>query len=315
MDRDVEAGNGRPLSTRPHTLPSASATPLGQGKSARRRGPVVVLLAPALGYLLLLFFIPLAILTAVSFMGFRSGLIVREFTLGHYAKFLTDPFYLKILLTTVRIAVSVGVLTVMIGYPVAYFLARTRSKWKGLLLALVLAPELSGVVLRTYGWLVILEDRGVVNTLLQSWGLIATPVKLVHNATGVTIGMTHVLVPFAILALMASIQGIDPTLELAAMNLGASRVRTFLRITLPLSMPGVLGAFFLTFSVSAGAYATPAILGGFFNDTATTEIYTQLLYILNWPFAAAMAVILMAVVLAAVILSARLAGRLTGAPQ
>lgn len=287
---------------------------MSQRARARRHAPAV-LLAPALGYLLLLFFTPLAILAAVSFMGFRSGLIVREFTVAHYVKFLTDPFYLQILLTTGRIALSVGVLTTIIGYPVAYFLARTKSRWKGLLLALVLAPELSGVVLRTYGWLVILEDRGMVNTLLKSWGLITEPIKLVHNTTGVIIGMTHVLIPFAILALMASIQSIDPTLEQAAMNLGAGRLRTFLRITLPLSTPGVLGAFFLTFSVSAGAYATPAILGGKGLEVMATMIYTQLLYILNWPFAAAMAVVLMAVVLAAMILSARLVGRLGGAIQ
>jgi putative spermidine/putrescine transport system permease protein len=257
----------------------------------------------------------MGILAAVSFLTYKGGLIVRPFTIGHYVKVLTDPFYLGILLETARIALAVAVLTTVLGYPVAYFLTRTRSRWKGLFLALTLAPELSGVVLRTYGWLVILEDRGLVNTLLKSWGLAAEPIALVHNATGVTIGMTHVLMPFAILALMASIQSIDPTLEQAAMNLGAGRVRTFLRITLPLSIPGVLGAFFLNFSISAGAYATPAILGGKGFEVMATMIYTQLLYILNWPFAAAMAVILMAVVLTAMILSARLVGRLSGVFQ
>jgi putative spermidine/putrescine transport system permease protein len=311
----VEARDGRPLSTTGFGDQRAAPWRQAPGHRTRRLPPVVLLLAPALLYLLLLFFIPLAILAAVSFMGYKSGLIVREFTTAHYVKFLTDPFYLRILLVTARIALTVAVVTTVVGYPVAYFLARTRSRWKGLLMALVLAPELSGVVLRTYGWLVILEDRGLVNTLLKSWGVIAEPVRLVHNTTGVIIGMTHVLMPFAILALMASIQSIDPTLEQAAMNLGAGRLRTFLRITLPLSTPGVLGAFFLTFSISAGAYATPAILGGKGLEVMATMIYTQLLYILNWPFAAAMAVILMIVVLFAMILSARLVGRVGGAFQ
>jgi putative spermidine/putrescine transport system permease protein len=273
------------------------------------------LLAPALAYLVLLFFVPIAILAGVSVLKYQGGLIVREFTLGHYVKFLTDSFYLYILQSTFRIAVTVAVCTTLLGYPVAYLLARTRSRWKGLLLALVLAPELSGVVLRTYGWVVILEDRGLVNTLLISWGVVSSPVALVHNTTGVIIGLTHVLMPFAILALMASIQSIDPTLELAAMNLGAGRLKTFLRVTLPLSTPGVLGSFFLTFSISAGAYATPAILGGKGVEVMATMIYTQLLYILNWPFAAAMAVILMFVVLLAMVLSARLVGRSSGVFQ
>jgi putative spermidine/putrescine transport system permease protein len=282
---------------------------------ARRIPAVLVLLAPSLIYLLVLFFVPLGILAAVSVLKFKSGLIVRELTLEHYVKFLTDPFYLGIMWNTVRVALIVSAVTTLLGYPVAYVLARTRSRWKGLLIALVLAPELSGVVLRTYGWLVILEDRGVINTLLRSWGLIAEPIRLVHNYTGVIIGLTHVLLPFAILALMASIQAIDPTLEQAAMNLGAGRVRTFLRITLPLSAPGVLGAFFLTFSLSASAYATPAILGGKGVEVMATMIYTQLLYILNWPFAAALSVVLMAVVLVTMLASARLVGRMSGVFQ
>ncbi len=282
----------------------------------RRRLPAaLVLLAPSLIYLIILFFVPLGILAAVSVLKFKNGLIVRELTLEHYVKFLTDPFYLGIMWNTVRVALIVSAVTTIVGYPVAYVLARTQSRWKGLLVALVLAPELSGVVLRTYGWLVILEDRGVINTLLRSWGLIATPIRLVHNYTGVIIGLTHVLMPFAILALMASIQAIDPTLEQAAMNLGASRVRTFLRITLPLSAPGVLGAFFLTFSLSASAYATPAILGGKGVEVMATMIYTQLLYILNWPFAAALSVALMAVVLLTMFASARLVGRMGGVFQ
>lgn len=298
----------------------AEASGAGGGLAALTRGhhglpPALLLLAPSFVYLLALFFAPLGIMAAVSILKFKDGLIVHEFTLEHYRKLLTDPFYLGILWNTVRVALVVSALTSIVGYPVAYLLARTRSRWKGLLVALVLAPELSGVVLRTYGWLVILEDRGALNTLLQSWGVIGAPIRLVHNYTGVIIGLTHVLMPFAVLALMASIQAIDPTLEQAAMNLGAGRVRTFLRITLPLSAPGLLGAFFLTFSLSASAYATPAILGGKGVEVMATMIYTQLLYILNWPFAAALSAALMGVVLLTMFASARLVGRLGGVFQ
>jgi putative spermidine/putrescine transport system permease protein len=311
----VEAHHGHPVGTAEGTVRPAVGPPQIAIGPRRRVPPALVLLAPAVAYLLLLFFIPLGILAGVSVLKYQGGLIVHVFTLDHYTKLLTDRFYVGILLRTLQIAVTVAASTTALGYPVAYFLARTRSRWKGLYLALALAPELSGVVLRTYGWLVILEDRGLVNTLLVGWGVIDAPIRLVHNTTGVIIGLTHVLMPFAILALMASVGSIDPTLEQAAMNLGANRLRTFLRVTLPLSVPGVLGAFFLTFSISAGAYATPAILGGKGLEVMATMIYTQLLYILNWPFAAAMSVVLMTVVLLAMILSARFVGRLSAGFQ
>jgi putative spermidine/putrescine transport system permease protein len=175
--------------------------------------------------------------------------------------------------------------------------------------ALVLAPELSGVVLRTYGWLAILEREGLVNGLLLRIGLIDAPLKLVHNYTGITIGLTHVLLTFGILTVMASLQAVDPTLEQAAQNLGASRVRTFLHVTLPLTLPGIVGSFFLAFAISAGAYATPAILGGKTTEVLATMIYSQLLFFMNWPLASAAAVVLLVVVLGTFVLLGRLGVR------
>jgi putative spermidine/putrescine transport system permease protein len=251
----------------------------------------VFLVTPALVYLVVLCFVPDAIMLAFSVFEYRDGIIYPGFTLEHYVNFLTDGFYLTILLRTLYLAFGVGVLTVLIGYPVAYFLVRSRSRWKGAVLMLVLMPLLASVVVRTYGWLVLLEPQGIVNQLLGLFGL--GPVTLIRNYTGVFIGLVHVYLPYSILSIMASLSTVHPSLELAAQNLGAGRVEAFRRVTLPLTLPGIVTGFALTFALTLSAFATPRILGGRTVHTTATQIYDQMLFLLNWPLAGAIAVIVL----------------------
>ena len=251
------------------------------------------LVTPSLVYLVVLCFIPDAIMLAFSVFEYRDGVIYPGFTFEHYTAFLTDPFYLNILLRTLYLALGVGVLTVLIGYPVAYFLVRSRSRFKGPVLMLVLMPLLASVVVRTYGWLVLLEPQGLVNQLLDVVGL--GPVTLIRNYTGVFIGLVHVYLPYSILSIMASLSTVHPSLELAAQNLGAGRVEAFRRVTLPLTLPGMVTGFALTFALVLSAYATPRILGGRTVHTTATQIYDQMLFLLNWPLAGAIAVIVLVI--------------------
>lgn len=266
-------------------------------------------------FLLAAFFLPLAFLMVLSLYRFDAGLIIPDVTLANYRKFFGDSFYLEGFWRTIRLAAIVSAVVTVLSFPIAYFLTRTRSRFKGLLIALVLAPELSGVVLRTYGWIVILEDRGLINTILMNLNLIERPLRLAQSFTGVAIGLTHVLLPFAILAIFSTLQTIDPVLERAAQNLGANRTRTFFRVLLPLSLPGVIGAFFLTFTITASAYATPAILGGSGFHVLATMIYQQLLFFLNWPLASVMSLVLLVSVLIVALLGNRLETRIERAVQ
>ena len=252
-----------------------------------------LLLTPSLVYLVVLCFVPDAIMLAFSVFEYRDGVIYPGFTLEHYIKFLTDDFYLNILLRTLYLAVGVGLLTVIIGYPVAYFLVRSRSRWKGAVLMLVLMPLLASVVVRTYGWLVLLEPQGLVNQFLGFFGL--GPVTLIRNYTGVFIGLVHVYLPYSILSIVASLQSVHPNLELAAQDLGAGRFEAFRQVTLPLTMPGLVTGFALTFALTLSAFATPRILGGRTVHTTATQIYDQMLFLLNWPLAGAIVVIVLVI--------------------
>lgn len=287
---------------------------LSSGGSHPLRAPLLLGLPPST-FLLALFFVPLAFLAVLSVYRFEAGLMSPDITFANYTRFFGDSFYLEGLFRTLRLGLVVATVVTLIAYPVAYFLTRTRSRFKGLLIALVLAPELSGVVLRTYGWIVILEDRGLFNTMLLNLGLIEQPLRLAQSFTGVAIGLTHVLLPFAILAIFSTLQTIDPVLERAAQNLGAGRTRTFMSVLLPLSLPGVVGAFFLTFTVAVSAYATPAILGGSGFHVLATMIYQQLLFFLNWPLASVMAMVLLAAVLVVALAGNRIETRIERAVQ
>lgn len=267
------------------------------------------LLTPSGLLLLFVFVIPNLLLFLTSFYKYENGQIVRQLSLSNYVRFFTDWYYLNIFLRTIELGIAVGASTVILGYPVAYFLTRSKSRWKGVALAITLSPLLVSVIVRTYGWMVLLEDKGIINQFLKTLGLIQEPIALVHNFRGIWIGLTHVELPYSILAIMAALQAVDPVLERAAQNLGANPVRTFFRITLPLSLPGVLTGFLLTFSSTLSAYAAPRVLGGRTSQTTATMIYEYMFYLLDWPFAATIALIVIVIVLGALLLAGRYGDR------
>ena len=196
-------------------------------------------------------------------------------------------------LNSLKLGVLVTVLTVVVAYPVALFLARSTSRFRGLLIALAVAPLLTSQVVRTFGWLVLLGDGGVVNGVLLETGLVGTPLRLANNYTGAVIALVEILMPYAILAMLAGFGRISADLEQAAGSLGANRWKVFRRVTLPLSMPGVLTAALLVFVLTISSFITPSLVGGGRVFVLATEIYTQAKLTLNWPLAAALSMLLL----------------------
>ena len=256
---------------------------------ARRAGrwEVPLLLLPALAWLTLLFLVPIARLFYLSFFG-------PGFTLRNYAKLITEPSYLKILLNTFEISLTVTVLALLLGYPVAFLLATARPRAAALMLACIMLPLWTSVLVRTYAWMVLLGRRGVVNEALTVLDLLHDPLPLLYNRTGVTIGMVHVLLPFMILPLYSVMKGIDVELLKAAQNLGANARQSFLRVYLPLSLPGIGAGCLLVFVTALGFFITPALLGGRGDMMISMLIETQVRELLNWEFASALAVTLLA---------------------
>ena len=264
--------------------------------------------APAL-FMLFFFAIPNAFLLSISFLRSEAQQLTGDVTLDNYAFLLSEPVYLRALIRTFVIGASVGLIDIVLAFPVAYFLVRTRSRWKGLLIAVSLAPLLASVVVRTYGWYVILNRSGALNDLLLAIGLIQERRAFLPSTGAIIIGLAHALLPYAILTLMSSLGGINPSLELAAMSLGANRRRTFFRVVLPLAAPGLVGGFVLAFSVAISAYATPAILGGPAILVMATGIYGFMTTLLDWSTGAALAVILVVCSLLLFFAAARLGAR------
>jgi len=214
------------------------------------------------------------------------------FTLANYIKALTDPYYLNVLRNTVLFGLVTTIICLALGYPVAYHLARTKSRYKGLLYAGILSPLLVGVVIRCYGWIVILADNGLINDILKKMGIIQSHVQLMYNYFGVGVGLVHVFLPFMILPILGNIQGIDPALEAAARSLGASKIKTFLKVILPLSLPGIQSGTILVFVLTISAYVIPILLGGFKVMIMPTLVVQQVLESFLWPFGAALALIM-----------------------
>src|SRR5918999_2934009 len=259
--------------------------------------------------LLVFFVVPNALLLSTSFLKSDAQSLTGELTLENYSFLFTKSLYIGAFVRTFVVGACVGLFTVLLGYPLAYFLVRTTSRWKGLLIALSLAPLLASVVVRTYGWYVILNRFGVANDVLLALGLIGDRVPFMPSSGAITIGLAHALLPYAVLTVMGGLDAIHPNLERAAMSLGASRLRTFLAVTLPLSMPGVIGGFLLCFSIAISAYATPAILGGPATQVLATAIYGFMTQLLDWSIGAALAVVLVVSSLALLYLASRLGAR------
>ncbi|WP_186416748.1 ABC transporter permease [Bosea sp. CS1GBMeth4] len=237
-----------------------------------------------------------------------TGAMVETWSLKTTAEVLADSFTFELTLNSLWLSLSATLLALALSYPVALFLFRTNSRFRGLLAVVAIMPMLISGVVRVFGWLAILGDRGLVNSLAQSFGLITAPMKLVFNWTGVTIGLAESIMPYMILALLAGFGQLDRTLEEASRSLGATPMRTFLRVTLPLSLPALALAAGLGFVLSMSAYITPKLLGGGRVFVLATEIFEQATTNTNWPVASVLAIytlVLLLLLLAASNLAAR----------
>ncbi|MBD3885177.1 ABC transporter permease [Phormidium tenue FACHB-886] len=262
---------------------------------ARREGQLALPLAI---FLHLFYVVPLAVLLASSF---QQAAGVPGFSLGQYGEFFRDPINLKVLRDTVWLGVQVTLGCLILGYPVAYLFVNAPAAWKGILTFLILLPLLTSAVVRTFGWVVILGKQGLVNSFLQSLGLISEPLKLLFTHQGVTIAMTQIQMPLMILPIVASLSQVDPRLMAASESLGGGAWRTFWKIIFPLTLPGVISGCLLVFAITVSSFVTPSIIGGGQVMYMPTLIYQQAVVLLNGPFAAAVSAILLAVVLAVVV--------------
>jgi ABC-type spermidine/putrescine transport system permease subunit I len=267
----------------------------------RRRWAFLLLLLLPLIYLVLLYGIPVLLLTAQSLLSYdvntrRTG----GLTLENYTKILSDPDYLRVLLTSLRIGFLVTVLDLVIGYPVAYLLARVSGARKQILLAVIVAPLLVSIVIRTFSWAILLRSGGPVNQFLMATGLIGEPLQILNREPAVVIALVHVCLPFMIIPLSTVIESIDPTLELAASTLGANVSRRLVEVIFPLSIPGILAGCMLVLTTSVSAYVTPAMLSGNTFLVMPTLVQQQMQVLVNWSLGSAIAVELIVVVLAIV---------------
>ena len=243
---------------------SASSLALASNAAAlralerRERWLLLSLAGPAVAVVLALLLVPLAQLLGQSFTDPRSG----GFGLVNYARMLDDPGYALTFLRTFLTSAIVTAMCVLLGYPVAFLAAISRQRTALLILALVLVPFWTSVLVRTYAWLVLLQRTGLINRGLQGLGLIDEPLALVHNLTGTIIGMVHVMLPFVVLTLYGSLKQIPEDLGRAAASLGARPGRVFLQVILPLSAPGLLAGAVFVFVLSLGFYITPELMGG-----------------------------------------------------
>ncbi|MEZ5294320.1 MAG: ABC transporter permease [Vicinamibacterales bacterium] len=271
----------------------------------------LLLLTPITAVTLAAFVWPLGRLVQMSFLESRvDGTLTGHASAAAYAAFASDPASLDLAANSLSLSLVVTAATLVLSYPLALFLHRAPRGRQAFFYALTISPLLVSSVVRTYGWMALLGDQGPVNDALVGLGLAGGPVRLVNNTTGVTIGLVEILMPYMTLALLAGFGRLDPAFEEAAASLGAGALRRFRRIVLPLTLPGVALGCGLCFVLTMSSFITPKLLGGGRVFVLATEIYDLALARLQWPMAAATAVIVLAGLGAATIVYQRLVRRL-----
>jgi putative spermidine/putrescine transport system permease protein len=255
--------------------------------------------------------IPATVFLAAFFVVPLIAMVVRSVTdpvgagLSNYEQFFAEEAYVRVLLNTFWIAVLATLACLVIGYPFAYLMTIVPGRWTGLLLIAVLLPFWSSLLVRTFAWQVLLRDTGVINRFLLDLGVISEPLTLIRTTGGVIIGMSHILLPFMVLPIFAVMRRIDPEYGRAAANLGASPAAAFLRIFVPLSLPGVLAGCLLVFILALGFYITPALLGGLRDQMISQLIVQQIQQRLDWGFGTAMSVLLVGITLVILFIASR----------
>jgi putative spermidine/putrescine transport system permease protein len=274
------------------------ATRRGKGSADRARFTIApyLLLLPATAFVFFLL-LGTAYLVRYSFNGWDSATgMYPAWNLNSYGKFFGQWFFLKTLLYTVRLALGVTLIGLLIGYPVAYLMA-IKPRYRNLVLILIILPLITDVVVRAYGWIVLLSADGLVNRIIVGLGLSNGPVKLIFTEVAVVLELLHETLAFMILPIAAVLQKIDPSLREAAASLGASKWRIFWLITFPLSLPGILAGTLLVFALGISAFVGPLVLGGGNVTVMSLLIRDQVGVVLDWPFGSAMAIVLVVLTL------------------
>ncbi|EPY10490.1 MULTISPECIES: ABC transporter permease [Paenibacillus] len=263
----------------------------------------LLLLVPSLIVILGVFVLPMLYMFVISI---REDGGTGAFTLEQYALFFQDPYYVEVLWRTIKLSLYTVIVCLLLGYPVAMYMAQATPKMRGFITFLIISPHLISVVIRNFGWVVILGDDGFINNTLISLGVIEKPLRLLYNELGVVIGLADSLIVYMVLAIATSLYAVDASLYKAAGILGASRSRMFFSVTLPLSMPGIFAGTTLVFSLAMSAFVTPALMGGTSVKVMPVIAYEKMMAAYDWSLGAALAFLLLGSTLGLVALFTRL---------
>jgi len=263
-------------------------------KRGGRRSTVALLIGPATIFVTIGLLIPIVILFRYSLNQFVPGkMMVEAWTFENYVLFFTDPYYTAAFYRTLRVAVIVTVLCLLLAFPLAYKLARTQSRYKNLMIMLLVLPLFVGNAVRAAGWMTLFGNRGFLNVALQWIGITSEPITMMYTEFAVIVGILAVNLPYVVLTLQSVLEGIDRALEDAAFNLGAGPFTMVRRVLLPLALPGFAAGAIFCFILTMNAYATPVLLGGPQFVMMGPLVYVQFAAKSNWPFGAAVSFILM----------------------
>ncbi|MBU4226194.1 MAG: ABC transporter permease [Chloroflexi bacterium] len=291
--------NHAPAGRKSSLLKTLRENPTAQG---------LALISPTAVYLLLFMVLPMILIALLSLMTRGAyGDVVYRLNVQNYAR-LIDPLYLRILFYSLAVGAATTALTVLIGYPLAYYIARSPARQRSLLLFLILVPFWTNFIIRIYAWIMILRTEGFLNTFLLNIGLISTPLNILYTPTAVLIGMVYDFLPFMVLPLFTSLEKIENAQLEAAADLGARPWQAFLRVTLPLSVPGMVAGSILVFIPAMGMFVVPDLMGGAKTVLIGNLIRNQFLVARNWPFGAAASMLLMILTLVFTLYYTRKAG-------
>lgn len=272
-----------------------------------------LLASPLLLLLLLAFVAPVLLMVPLSLHPYEPGTgISSGWTLANYTSIVTDEYYREVVVRTLVLGFGVTLICLLMGYPLACYIANAGPKMRLALTMLVIFPMLLNLVVRSFGWIALLANRGLVNNLLIDMGLIERPIKMMFNLFGLLVGMSHIFLPFMVLMLVPAIQAVSKDVQAAAYTLSASRLRVFWSVTLPMSAPGILSGSILVFVLTISALVTPRMLGGPTYKVMATLIYDDFLQTLDWPAGAAMSFTLTLLTLVVIGLSSRMLRRWGG---
>ncbi|MDG1459328.1 MAG: ABC transporter permease [Pseudoprimorskyibacter sp.] len=288
--------------------PQADAASLrnsGTLKSDERRERLTIfgLSLPAVLAILIVVFLPIFWLSSLSLYN-ATGALSAE----NYDRIFSSALYRRTFVVTFQISISVTLICVLLGYPLCYWLSKLPNRTSAILMVFVLVPFWTSVLVRTYAWLVLLQRNGIINSSLVSMGIIEEPLQLAHNLTGSIIGMVHIMLPFLVLPLYATMRSIDTDLVRAAVGLGSSPRGAFWRVFFPMSLPGLFAGIVLVFILSLGFYVTPALLGGGRVQMLAQRIESTITVYSNWGAASALGVVLLVLALLMIWLMNRIFG-------